>query len=178
MHIVHARGTGGHAGETGQAAIDVLDHLGGRRPVFFQHLLDEVDSATRAVELVAKQHIGRAGRGAEAAMHAGAQDLVGFRDIGIGKLGEAEFGLHIAAPLTSRPRLRMCFGSKLKRTRSESAASPSACGWNTSTLRRTSSEARISVAWPDAASTRSRTRDVWASPFGGSAAQIRPPPQS
>jgi len=41
----------------------------------------------------------------------------------------------------------MVFGSKLKRTRSPNAARPFACGWNTSTLRRTSSEARSKVAW-------------------------------
>ena len=56
--------------------------------VVLQHVLDEVDAAARAVEFVAEQHIGRAGRGAEAAMHAGAQDLVGFRDVRIGELGE------------------------------------------------------------------------------------------
>ena len=53
----------------------MLDHLRRRRPVVLQHVLDEIDAASRAVELVAEQHIGRAGRGAEAAMHAGAQDL-------------------------------------------------------------------------------------------------------
>jgi hypothetical protein len=54
----------------------MLDHFGGRRPVVLQHLLDQVDAAARRIELVAEQHIGRAGRGAEAAMHAGAEDLV------------------------------------------------------------------------------------------------------
>ena len=72
-----------------------------RRAVFFQHLLDEIDSAARAIEFVAEQNIGRTGRGAEAAMHALAQDLVGFRDIGIGQLSEAEFGLHAEFPAPS-----------------------------------------------------------------------------
>ena len=31
-------------------------------------------------------------------MHAGAQDLVGLGDVGIGELGEREFGLHVARP--------------------------------------------------------------------------------
>ena len=128
MHVVHAGRTGGHAGEAGQAAVDMLDHLLRRRPAFFQHLLDEVDAAARAIEFVAEQHIGRAGRGAEPAMHAGAQDLVGFRDIGIGELGEAEFGFHAAGSRVSRPRLRMFLGSKLWRTRSPSAARPLCCG--------------------------------------------------
>ena len=81
VHVVHARRAGGHAGEAGEAAVDVLDDLGGRRPVVLQHVLDQVDAAARGIELVAEQHIGRAGRGAEAAMHAGAQDLVGLRDV-------------------------------------------------------------------------------------------------
>ena len=145
MHVVHARRTGGHAGEAGEAAVDMLDHRLGRLLVLLQHLLDQVDAAARAIELVAEQHIGRTGGGAEAAMHAGAQDLVGFLDVGVGELREAEFGLH-AAPRLIRPRLRICFGSKLCRTRSPSAAMPGACGWNTSTFRRTSSEARSSMA--------------------------------
>src|SRR5579863_7236345 len=62
--------------------------------VLLQHLLDEIDSAARAIELVAEQDIGRTGRGAEPAMHALAQDGVGFGDIWIGQLSGAEFGLH------------------------------------------------------------------------------------
>ncbi len=96
----------------------MLDHFRGRRPVLFQHLLDQVDPAARAIEFVAEQHIGRTGRGAKSAMHAGAQDLVGFRDIGIGELRQAEFGFHAADPRVIRPRLRIFFGSKLWRTRS------------------------------------------------------------
>ena len=66
----------------------MLDHFGRRRLVLLQHLLDQIDAAARAIELVAEQHIGRTGCGAEAAMDAGAQDLVGFRDVGIGELRE------------------------------------------------------------------------------------------
>ena len=94
MHVVHARRAGGHAGEARKAAVDVLDDLARRRPVVLQHVLDQVDAPARRIELVAEQHIGRAGRGAEAAMHAGAQDLVGFRDVRIGELREGEGGLH------------------------------------------------------------------------------------
>src|SRR6185312_14718494 len=102
----------------------MLDHLGGRRLVLFQHLLDQIDPPARAIELVAEQHIGRAGGSAEAAMDAGAQDLVG-----IGELSEREFGFHVAAISSIRPRLRMIFGSKLWRTRWLKAATPPACGW-------------------------------------------------
>ncbi len=94
MHVVHARRAGRHAGQARQATVDMLHHLSGRRAVVLQHVLDEVDAAARAVELVAEQRVGRAGRGAETAMHAGAQDLGRFRGVGVGELGRAETGLH------------------------------------------------------------------------------------
>ena len=81
MHVVDAGGARGHAGEAGQAAVDVLDHICGRRPVVLEHVLDEVDSPAGRIELVAEEHISRTGRGAESAMHAGAQDAVGFRNV-------------------------------------------------------------------------------------------------
>ena len=59
-----------------------------------QHVLDQVDAAARAVELVAEEDIGRTGRGAEAAMDAGAEDLLRHRGVGIGELGEGEVRLH------------------------------------------------------------------------------------
>src|SRR4051812_33460777 len=109
-------------------------------------------------------------------MHAGAQDLVGFGDVGIGELRGAEFGFHAADLRLIRPRLRMFFGSKLWRTRSLKAARPFACGWNTSTPFRPVSDAGSSVAWPPAASTRGRSIPAPASADGGNAAQINPPP--
>ena len=75
MHVVHAGRAGRHAGEARQAAIDVLDHLGASPAVMLQHLLDQVDAPARRIELVAEQHVGRAGGRAEAAVHASAQDL-------------------------------------------------------------------------------------------------------
>ena len=70
------------------------DDLLVRRLAALQHVLDQVDAAARAVELVAEQDVGRAGRGAEAAMDAGAEDLLRDRDVRIGELGEGEVGLH------------------------------------------------------------------------------------
>ena len=70
-------GTGGLAGAAGQAAVEVQAGLRRRRAAL-EHLLDQVDAAARAVELVAEQLVGRAGRGAEAAVHALAQDRVGL----------------------------------------------------------------------------------------------------
>ena len=94
VHVVHARRAGRHAGQARQAAIDVPDFGLAGRAVALQHRLDEVDAPARAVALVAQQHEGRAGRGAEAAMHALAQDVLAARGLRIGELGQGEVGLH------------------------------------------------------------------------------------
>jgi hypothetical protein len=98
VHVIHAGRTGGHAGQAGEAAIDVPHHRLGGRAAGFEHVLDQVNAATRAVELVAKQQEGRAGGGAEAAMHAGTQHLVGCGDVGIAQLLRGESGLHRSVP--------------------------------------------------------------------------------
>ncbi len=49
------------------------------RDVFaLEHLLHQINSAARAVEFVAEQLIGRAGREAKSAMDAGAQNRIRF----------------------------------------------------------------------------------------------------
>ena len=58
--------------------VERLDVMRVGRAAGLQQFLYQIDAAARAVALVAADHIGRAGRGAEAAMHAGAQDL--FQD--------------------------------------------------------------------------------------------------
>ena len=104
VHVVDAGRAGGHAGEAGEAAVDVAHHLLGRRAAGFQHVLDQVDAPARAVELVAEQQEGRAGRGAEPAMDAGAQDLVGGGDIGVAQLFSGEIRLHRVSPAGHRQR--------------------------------------------------------------------------
>ena len=94
VHVVHARRAGRHAGQARQAAIDVPDLGLARRAIALEHRLDEVDASARAVALVAQQQEGRAGRGAEAAMHALAQDVLAARGLRIGELGQGEVGLH------------------------------------------------------------------------------------
>jgi hypothetical protein len=94
VHVMHPGRARRHAGKAGEAAVDMLDHLGGRRGAVLQHVLDQVDASARRIELVAQQHIGRAGRGAEAAVHARAQDALRFRDVRIGELSKGEIGLH------------------------------------------------------------------------------------
>ena len=60
----------------------------------FQHLLDEINAAARSVEFVTQQLVGRARRGAETAMHAAAQNLLGLSARG-GVLDEVgEMGFH------------------------------------------------------------------------------------
>src|SRR5262249_6677018 len=137
MHVIHARRASGHAGQAREATIDVANFLCRRCAVALKHRLDEVDSAARAVALVAEQHEGRASRRAEAAMHALAQDVFAARRLRIGKLGQGEVGLH--QPI--RPGLNRPLGSKLSFTRRESAVSAGDCGWNTGTPPRTVSGA-------------------------------------
>src|SRR5579872_4696667 len=101
------------------------------RAARFEHVLDEVNAATRAVELVAQQHVGRTGRGAEAAMHAGAQDLFRLLRVGIEQLRRGEVGAHAYTPSTMRPGLRTWRGSNPSLTRRDKAASGPGCGSNT-----------------------------------------------
>src|SRR5262249_44363861 len=99
----------------------------------------------RRIELVAEQHIGRARRGAEAAMNTRAQNLVRLRDVRIVKLLAGERGLH-HTPAHMRPGLSTALGSKPSLTRRVTAATAVGCGWNTSTAARSDAGARISVA--------------------------------
>ena len=86
MHIVHAGRASRHAGQTGQAAVDMLDVKLGCRPVLFQHVLYQVDAPAWTVEFVAEQHVCGARRRAEPAMYAGAQNLLRSPGFRIGKL--------------------------------------------------------------------------------------------
>ncbi|MNF89567.1 hypothetical protein D3C84_720970 [compost metagenome] len=91
--VIDPRGAGGLAVAARQAAVQVLlgllCHL-----VAFQHLLDQVDAPARAIQFIAEQLIGRARGVTETAVHAGAQDAVGF--LGAGQLtgAFAQGGLH------------------------------------------------------------------------------------
>jgi hypothetical protein len=96
--VLHARRTGAFAVAAGEAAVQVQLGLAGRLDAF-QHLLDQVDAAARAIELVAQQLVSRAGGGAEAAVHAGAQDGLGLVAFGraldeIGKVGLHAYSAH------------------------------------------------------------------------------------
>ena len=83
--VAHTRGTMRFAREAGQAAIEVLDHLrrGLRRGL--EHSLDQIDAPARAVELIAEQDVGRAGRRTKPAVHALADGAGGGGRRGIGE---------------------------------------------------------------------------------------------
>src|SRR5438270_4833053 len=107
-----------------------------------QQLLDEIDAAARAVALVASDHVGRASRGAEAAMDAGAQNFFEARDMRIGELVGAEMRLHQMSGYM-RPGLNRPSGSKLALTPRVRRASACVSGGNTSTCARNASGARM-----------------------------------
>ncbi len=104
MHVMDTGWTGGHAAETGETAIDMGDDRLGRRAAAFEHVLDQIDAAARAVQFVAAQQIGRTGCRTEAAMNAVAQDLVRLGDIRIGQLRKGEGCLHAGLLFTTAPR--------------------------------------------------------------------------
>ena len=52
--------------------------------VILQHILDQIDAATRAIKLITKQHICWAGRGAKAAVDAITQNALCFGNRRIG----------------------------------------------------------------------------------------------
>src|SRR6516165_3444720 len=72
----------------------MLDCIGRDTPAAREHVFDQIDAATWTVELVAEQHIGRTRRGAEPAMVAGPQYLLGCCCIRIGELFCREVGPH------------------------------------------------------------------------------------
>ena len=83
MAVFHAAGAGGFAVAAGQAAVQVLLGLAGGLGAF-EHLLDQVDAAPWAIELVAQQLVGGAGGGAKTAVHAVAHN--GFGRLAVGRV--------------------------------------------------------------------------------------------
>ena len=72
----------------------------------FQHLFNQVNAAARAIQLVAKQLIGRAGGKAESAMNTGAYYRFSFLPLG-GILDESgEFSLHYLELRIHPPRIK------------------------------------------------------------------------
>ena len=65
-----------------------------RRAIILQHILNEIDTPARTIQLIAKRNIGRASRCAEAAMHAFTQNFFSLIDTRIKQLLGRELGLH------------------------------------------------------------------------------------
>ncbi len=100
--VLHPGRAGGHARHAAQAGVPVRHHrVAHRLPV--QALLHQVDPAARGVHLLAPQHVGRAGRQAEAAVHAVA-DQRGVRWMVLveGPSGGRQPEVHDAAGLPGR----------------------------------------------------------------------------
>ena len=108
MHIIHAARAGGHAGKAREAPVDVMSYRRGDGALL-EHLLDQVDAAARGIALIAKQHIGRASGGAEAAMDAALEHGIGAGDGGILELLVEKFVCmaELKLPGYMRPALRM-----------------------------------------------------------------------
>ena len=179
MHVMHAGRTGGHAGEARQAAVDMLDHFARGRPLVLEHVLDQIDAPARAIELVAEQHIGRTGGGAEAAMHAGAQDFFRGVDLRVGELREGEVGLHALHPRPHAAGIEHALGVEafLHALAERGQGPPPAA--RTRRARRAPRPARAPAwrgrrAWP----TAPRTAAASGSCANGIATQTRPPAQS
>ena len=122
VHIVHPRRTGRHARQTGKTPVDVLDRALVGNALVFEHVLDEVYPPARAIELVPQEHKRRTRCRAESAMHAIPENFLGMRGLAIGKLRRRKVRLHYRSS-RMRPRFRVNVGSKLRRTRADSAAS-------------------------------------------------------
>ena len=113
---IDSRRAGGFAIAAGQATVQVPLRRA-RWRMAFEHLLDQIDSAARAVQFVAQQLIGRAGRQAKTAVHALAQNRFSLRTVARAPKFLAQVRLHGARPDNHiqeymRPRLKMPAGSK------------------------------------------------------------------
>ena len=99
MHVVDATGAGGHARQAREAAVNVMFDFRAGPDAALEHVFDQINAAARTVALVAKQHIGGACRRTQAAMDAGAQDLIDLGDAWLLALLGGKVGLHGGANL-------------------------------------------------------------------------------
>ena len=93
--IVHARGAGGGAGEATEAAVEMQGDLRVGGAALFEHVLDQRNASTWAVEFIAERHVSRAGRRAEPTVDAGAQDRFRLGHAGLRQSFRGEVRLHL-----------------------------------------------------------------------------------
>ena len=141
--IIDARRTSGAAGKAGKTTIDMQNRLSRRRDTRFEHLLHHDDAPARTIALVAEQHVCWTSRGADSAMHAGAQILFRLGKMRIGKLGWRESGTH-HTPSHILPGLKRPSGSNAAFTARVSCARTGSSCSNTSASARVASVARTS----------------------------------
>ena len=91
--IAHTGGAGGLARTATQTAIQMQACTRADR-LTFEHALDEINAAARAVQFIAQQLIGGTSRGAKAAVHALAQNVLGLASFVAVAEFSSEFGLH------------------------------------------------------------------------------------
>ncbi len=122
--VSHARRTRGLAAAAGEAAIEMHPRRRGDL-LALERLLDEVDAPARTVEIVAEQLVGRAGRRAEAAVDARAEDRIRFATLGRVADEIGERGLHVSVP--ARPPEGHCAPPRgAANTRPKAAGQPKA----------------------------------------------------
>ena len=129
VHVMHPRWTRGHTRETCETAVEVLN--GGRIgwPILFQHILGQIDSTTRRIQLISRQQIRRTSRRTKPAVNAGPQNAFTLRNLRISQLCQCEVRLHdLQTSAYMRPGLSTRAGSNCAFTRFASAASAADCG--------------------------------------------------
>src|SRR5438067_11252988 len=109
--VIHARWTSGAATETGQTTVEMKHSFRIGCSTAFEHLLHQHDASARTITFVTQQHVSRAGRRAKAAVHTGAQRLLGIAHMRIGELFSAKVGAHQMYSYIL-PGLNMRCGSK------------------------------------------------------------------
>src|SRR6185437_2012884 len=159
------------ASATSETAIQVQLSGAGRLGAL-EHLLDEIDAAARAVELISQELIGRTGCRAKPAVHAFAQDGIGLAARGSLEEGGTESGLHGYRSGYRRPRLKMPCWSNAAFRRFWTESMAGARGWNGPSGGFTG--ARYSVAWPPDRAARARK----ASPSCRPGSHLNEPPHS
>ena len=110
--VLHAGGTGRLAGATGETAIQ-MRHRDLACGCALEHLLDEIDATAGAVELIAEELIGRAGRETKPAMYALADDFLRVLRGARMCMRGAEFSVHAQRSAYRRPKFRMAYGSNV-----------------------------------------------------------------
>ena len=97
MPVLHTAGAGAFAVATGQTTVKVQLGFPSRLSTL-EHLFDQVDAATGAVEFIAQQLIGGTGRGTKTTMHAFAQNGFGLLAFGGALVLGGKLGLHVRGP--------------------------------------------------------------------------------